>query len=61
MTNPSIVDEMSLRMAREIVQTWRSFRDPKREPQIKARIQVAIAKLIVDELLAETNHELRGD
>jgi hypothetical protein len=49
---------MSLRMADEICQTWRSFREHERPPQIRARLQVAIAKAIVDELLYTTRTEM---
>ena len=55
---PSVVDEISLRMADEICQTWRSFRESDRVPQIKARIQVAIASAIVQELSFTTKREM---
>jgi hypothetical protein len=55
----SIVDQMSLRMADEICRTWRSFREHERLPQIRARLQVAIAQAIVEELIYTTKTEMR--
>jgi hypothetical protein len=53
-------DQVSLRMAEEIVATWRSMDTSPRRAQLKATIKVAIGRAITEALIITTNDELNG-
>lgn len=57
---PDQVTIISERMAEEIVEKWRSFRESPWRKQITERLRVNIARAIVDELEISTNDEMFG-
>ena len=58
MSDPSVTDELTLRLAEEITKFYRSFDISPRRAQHKAAIQVAIGRAITEQLVIATKREM---